>query len=1049
MRIYQPMLFVGLGGTGCKVGAELEKRLREELCGPDGTRLLSTMQDSTFLPYQLPSCLQFVYADLSTNELQRVRREVVPGREHEQAAQKTMHQITDLVPAGLGNSADVAQSLRINTDEDTIHWLPSKESDPRVGPLLRGAGQLPTVGRGVLFETIRRNPDTAVLGIKNALAAINESAGDLFVVSGKHAQRVDAVTVFVVFSVAGGTGSGIFYDYLHLIGETLRRGGKVAEIYPLVLMPSAFDDGQGGGRPAELNAGSSLVDLFRLIDDQNAQGSPDELDDKGTHGAVSVRYPQLDQVQLLPNTVQTAFLFGRPVGGVRRDDLNRSMVSLMTSLIGAGPSDAEDDEDGANRQHQSFADDFINSKVDRHATADTGVGRRGVTTSAVAALTTPLLELTDVVASHLLANAVNELLVPPGAAETNKPHIRQFITASGLDRLLDATPARIPPMGSPVGYGPVLAALTDRANAMGANVERGMEALAGPVATLAQDFDPAAAASVLLRDLDLFRLNRAVFGHRDLTDPLDKGGFRSLLEGWRTPPAPPPGMNAAAPPLPKNLQKKFMQRLRIADEPVQQVTRHQDAWYAWQTRRMWNASWNDSHRLWSRPWQAFTEQFRAIHDAFVNHARNDPTQFDLRSRDLYKARVGVTYLLPPEDHGLEGFYQSVLDRLKQDLQQHLGPHPHEGHILNLLLGQEGWADAFARGRQDPEAAVASVRQRIKEAVAECVRPSDRARPALVPRMEDLLANAVQRRDNTVTETDLNRFRQKLAELVPGGFAPDGHAPLKALFTYPASQRDGDIERFLRREVSLPLDMVGEPEFRAVLADAMVVVLNRSSMGVTEVPELRRVIKVWAEAQRRPQPQDLLAWRRRLSQDSHYLLMSEQDRRQVLHRLLCAAWDGKVVVSGKLASPDHITVEIGSREAVSMKLELTPLGSLSSWASVLQAYERWVLTDDNLSRRSLAARLMSSIPERADRSPFPPAPEFSAIADLVDQEQLKITEAEQHRVLSQEPQLAVIREFWSTTLPAALRQQVANTSKNLLDLREQVRVAHGLGGEAAV
>lgn len=1045
MRIYQPMLFVGLGGTGCKVGAELEKRLREELCGPDGTRLLADMQDRNFLPYQLPSCLQFVYADLSTNEMQRVRREVVPGREHDQAAQKTMHLITDLVPARLANSADVAQSLRISIDEETIRWLPSKESDPRIGPLVRGAGQLPAVGRGVLFETIRRNPDTALLGIKEALADINESAGDLFVVSGRRTQRVDPVIVFVVFSVAGGTGGGIYYDYLHLIGDLMQRGGKQAEIYPLVLMPSAFDDGQGGGRPADLNAGSALVDLFRLIDDQNAQGSPDELDAVGTHGAISVRYPGLEQVQLLPNTVQTAFLFGRPVGGVRRDDLNRSMVSLMISLIGAGPTDQDDDEDGANRAYQSFADGFINSKVDRHATAETGVGRRGVTTSAVAALTTPLLELTDVVSSHLLANAVNELLVPPGAAETNKPYIRQFITAAGLDRLLDAAPARIPPQGNPVGYGPVLAALTERANAMSANIDRGQEALAGPVAALAQDFDPTAAAEVLLRGIDLFRLQRSIFGHRDLTDPLDKGGFRALLEGWRSPPVAPQGMHAAGPPLPQNLARKFMQRLRISDEPAQAVIRQQDVWYAWQTRRIWNAAWNDSHRLWNRPWQAFVEEFRAVHEQFVNHARNDPQQFDLRSKDLYKPRVGVAYLLPPEDRGLEGFYQTVLARLKQDYAEHLGPNANEGHVLNLLLGQDGWAAAYAKGRRDPEGAVADVRQRIKEAVTERVRPSDRGRTALVPRMEDLLVNAVQRRDSTVTESDLNRFRQKLAELVPGGFAPDGRAPLKALFTYPAAQENEDIERFLRREVSLPIDMIGEPEFRAVQADSMVVVLTRSSMGITEVPELRRVIKLWSEAQRESLPRDSLAWRRRLSQDTSYLLMDERDRQHVLHRLLCAAWDGKVVVAGAPTSPDHITVEIGSKEAVSMKLELDPLGALSSWASVLQAYERWILTDDNPTRRSLAARMMSAVPARADRSPMPPSPEFGTLVDLAETELLKVKEAGQSRVLSQDPQLAVFRQFWSQDLPAALNQRVGGTSKSLLDLREQVDIAHGLGG----
>lgn len=130
----------------------------------------------------------------------------------------------------------------------------------------------------------------------------------------------------------------------------------------------------------------------------------------------------------------------------------------------------------------------------------------------------------------------------------------------------------------------------------------------------------------------------------------------------------------------------------------------------------------------------------------------------------------------------------------------------------------------------------------------------------------------------------------------------------------------------------------------------------------------------------------------------------------------------------------------------MKLELTPIGALSSWASVLQAYERWVLTDDNPSRRSLAARLMSSIPARAERSPFPPAPEFAAIVDLAEAETAKIREAEQHRVLSQDPQLAVFREFWEVVLPSALDQQVGNTTKNLVDLRDQVRVAHGLGGE---
>ena len=1041
-KIHQPMLFVGLGGTGCKVGAELEKRLREGLCGPDGTALQARMRDRALLPYQLPACTQFVYADLSAAELQRVRREVVPGREHDQAAQKTMRLITDLVPAGLGNSAEVAQSLRINLDEDTISWLPPRDTDPRVGPLLRGAGQLPTVGRAVLFETLRRNRDTALSGVRDALADINKSAGDLMAISGR-TQRLDTVLVFVVFSVAGGTGSGIFYDYLHLIGDMMVRGGKHAEIYPLVLMPSAFDEVQGGGRPAELNAGSALIELFRLVDDQNAQGSTPTYEARSAHHTVAVRYPGSEVVQLPPSMIQTAFLFGRPVGGVRRDDLHRSMVSLMDSLMSAEPPD-EQAAAGSNTSYPTFADDFINRAVERNPMSDTGVGRRGVTTSAVAALTTPLLEITDIISSHLLAKAVDELLKPPGAAESNKTHIRNFIAAAGLDTMLEAKPTRIPPHQNPAGYQAVLTMLTDRANAMAANVERGRESLAGPIADRAQKIQPVTATTVLLRDLDLFRARRVVFGHPDLPDQLDRGGFRKLLEGWTRPPDMPGGLNAAAPPMPETLRRKVMQRLRITDPAVQQVIRRQDSWYAWQTRRLYNAAWNDSRRLWERPWQGYVDELNAVHEQFVTHAREDPQQFDARAKDLYKARVGVAYLLPAENRGLEGFYETVLDRMKQQYSQQLPTNPHEGHLLNALLDGDGWQAAYEAGRRDPLAAVGYVRQRIKQAVTEQLRPPGGERPALIPRMEDLLSSAALGRSRFVTDEDLNRFRQKLAELVPGGFAPDGRAPFKTLFTYPAAQENQDIERFLRQEVALPVDMQSEPEFRAVPGESMMVVLLRSSMGVTEVPEVRRVVKLWTEAQRAPRPHDLLTWRRRLKPDTGYRLMSREDRRYVLHHLLCAAWDGRVTVSGDMSSPDGVEVQAGAEDAATMTLRLSSLGTLSSWPSVLQAYEQWILNDDDRGRRDLAAKLMAHSPRDADHAPRRPEPEFLALVDLAEQETKKLKEAEENRVLSRNPQLAVVREFWLETLPAALTMPVGTADRSLHELREQVDAAYRLG-----
>ena len=160
MQIYQPMLYVGLGGTGCRVGAELERRLREELCGPDGRELQQRMQGKNFLPYQLPSCLQFVYADLSEDEFGALERRIVPDPEYLPAAERTMHLVRELVPQH-DTYPEVARSLRLGAARYVDAWLPPPQGEPRIGPLARGAGQLPTVGRAALFETFRGGTSAA------------------------------------------------------------------------------------------------------------------------------------------------------------------------------------------------------------------------------------------------------------------------------------------------------------------------------------------------------------------------------------------------------------------------------------------------------------------------------------------------------------------------------------------------------------------------------------------------------------------------------------------------------------------------------------------------------------------------------------------------------------------------------------------------------------------------------------------------------------------------------------------------------------------------
>ena len=503
----------------------------------------------------------------------------------------------------------------------------------------------------------------------------------------------------------------------------------------------------------------------------------------------------------------------------------------------------------------------------------------------------------------------------------------------------------------------------------------------------------------------------------------------------------PPGLAG----LPK---KRLLSPLKPNDPAVIKIRRTQDMWYQWRVRQEWNSAWGGNHRTWYRTWTAFGEEFEAILAPFRTHVREEPALFEIRARELYQGRLGVSYLLPPQDRDLLGFYNTVFKRLKEDYAADLGPNAAEGDVLCQIVDSATWARAYRNGRDDPAATFAHIRQRVKEAVADRLRPAERGKPALVPSMVDLLAVAAGTAgsDVRVANEELRQFEQKLAVLVPGQYAPEGPADLQVLFTYPAIETEERIERYLRSHVPLPKDFIGTPEYRAVRADSIVVVLMRTNMGITEVPEVRKVMKLWSDAERHEQPTDRLAWRRRLKPEAGYLVMTSNDREHVLFRLLCEAWNGGMRVTGDPRSPDSVALNLGSRgDAGRMVLNLTPHGGLSSWGSLLQAYERWVLVDDNAVRLFMANRLMSSQPDWVDTSSVRPAArEFEDIVHSAVGELGAIRRAYDDRLLRNDPQLVVFEDFWDTTLRGALNREIGSTRKTLGTLREHVDRAQQLG-----
>jgi Tubulin like len=1039
MKLYQPVLFVGLGGTGCDIGAELERRLREEICGPDGNDFRRTRDKGGMLPYQLPSCLQFVYADMNQAELDRLPRRVVPGPEHIPASALTAHYVTGLVP-DIVSYPELAARLRLRAEEVIDGWLPPATRDePKVNPLHRGAGQFPTIGRASLFGTFLEGIAPVERDIRQAVGKLVTAGEDLQAMGGKPAQGVD---VFVAFSVAGGTGAGIFYDYLHIIADTVARHSSMrVKLYPLVLMPSAFAEGLGGGRPAQLNAGRALLDLFRLVDNQNGadaelmlRGTTDRKAD--TADEVAVSYPDHSRLVMPPGTMQTGFLFSQPAGA-SREDMHRSIASLVLSLVGTELS-ADDDRNG--EHHQSFADSFVNEAAHRQVAAENGIGGRGVSTALVASLTIPVDELAGIVGSRMLREAIAQISGADGRLESNRNAIEEFFTRSGVHPVLSRQGVEYSDPAPVNGAKEITTALNRRRDSMRIGIDALRTKLGQEVPQFVSRFDPASAARDMLGQMDVFRLQRVVSGHHALRDEVERGGVHGLLQGRRAAPQPPEaGWSANPPGSPQLKDRSFGRKLLWGDEVPTGARNAQNAWYAWQTKVVWSQAWDTHTPQWTRALEQVQRDIGALTRALSDFVRADLEDFPRRSAELYRKRVGVSYLLPSGHGGIDHFYDQVYRRLREYLvnQRLIDINSPVALVLRALIGAETWSDAFRISiEQSPENAVSYLRERAKTEIKKFLRIAPPGEQPILPRLHDLLIEAAGHGRGTGMTIDpeyVEGFRGKLAGLLPANFAPQGNGQMKVLITYPANADSEPVKNYLRSSVALPRGPRVTNDFRHTDTESISVVLFRTAMGVTEVDEVRDVLRMWARALDEPRPTDLLRWRQRTGYDFGYLATREHHRVEILHRILCALWNGKATIVGPESSPERINVRLGG--GVTMTLPLTPLGKASSWGSLLRAYEQWALDDDDM-HRAFSGKLMEEVPVGLRGRPEPPHEPYNVVRSLAEEQSKLLDDMLKRQASNQQSRAVQMRAFWAETLPAALDQEFTQVdSPTAASLRE--------------
>ena len=243
-----PMLFIGCGGSGGKVVLSMRSRLQEELRRRGWT-------------HGIPEAFQLKWID-------------VPRQ------QESHPSLGD--PLHRDDYSGLARTSRYREiDRRLVEVAATGHMDRLVGwrpppslrlPVERGAGQLRAVGRAVALA----DADVVSARIKGAVTRIVreearqelEELTTLMGVGGSDASEPSKPVVFVVSSLAGGTGAGVFLDVCDLVRQVDPELSEqiVAVLFTSEIFPESEVKVRAGMAPNSLAASSELLNAMQACD---------------------------------------------------------------------------------------------------------------------------------------------------------------------------------------------------------------------------------------------------------------------------------------------------------------------------------------------------------------------------------------------------------------------------------------------------------------------------------------------------------------------------------------------------------------------------------------------------------------------------------------------------------------------------------------------------------------------------------------------------------------------------------------------------------------
>lgn len=964
------LLFVGIGGTGGKVGLHLEHKLRELLCGPGGDELKGISDAfSHLVPYQLPDFVRSIYIDLDGDVVQDLTGGSLGATPQATAGSRQVLQ--NLMPPPR-SYPEVAACLRAGATEAVAEWLPPRLSEPRVSPLSAGAGQFPTVGRAALYEMLRSKGAESTLfqPFQSVVGQLDAADRQLRALNGSSGYVSDKCNVYVAFSLAGGTGCGLFLDVLHLIEHSFDERTRLKPIiHPLVAMPSSFDAQRGGGSPARLNAASAIVDLARYIDNQNTGGRDNIVFPDGKNRTVRA---STQGKALAP----TAYIFSRPQTHGQDDH-----IRVMATFVGAKVAPTSDIQVQADLNHHQSG---VNRATKRSEPSPQGIGRHPFTMAYSGALSVPDAELSRVLAESILASAVAELQHGTEPLIPDSEILGLLRDHSGLVNATDREiPDRLDRIKSDRGASKVRKAANSQRGKAETNMDDYREAIAVDMPSIARLDWRRALEVVVDKGADPFQLARVVGANpsedsehtlRKVIADIDR---TTDTVSERPPPVPelrdrlgPFGFAAAWLGMKPNNAK------------VTSYNKKLNAWQQDRANQIWKEAWERQRAELKSDLEQLEQVVELVRNVLIQETYRADTNADQTFNRTYERRQGVVNYIPQSlaTGGLSRFRDEALDRIYQA--ERLNATSNSGAAAVRIVHKLGyWKQIGAAAGSGRKAAmidaINDVKADLASRIGRILGTADFHHDALLPSLAELLQWAAD--GGAPSKGDLpQRITDVLASVLAS--ATDINLePSHIVVSYPAAGiRDSDaVESFLRRllDQAAPAS-AGLTIQRSQSADLVVTVI-RSEVPLLEVPEARKCIVSWDDALRTPSRESRLWWRQRSGWDTYCYLTSAEDHTQILFAILNGLWSGIVVPEKptgnsmvvSIQSPKSIQPEYSDiLSGVEIRLELVrpPIDELSFWSGLISALEHFVVHADEPEMETLS-QWMAHIPAGVTRT----------------------------------------------------------------------------------